>query len=79
MTLPKGPGQGLAYFSRGMAAGGCSQRSQRLRQADIRVVVQRIYFVHFWQLNFVFNMARARCKREATVPGEHSRMAAESA
>ena len=53
-----------------------------------------IYFTHFWSLdvffespvpgkqvfsNLVFNIARARCSREATVPGEHSSKVAASA
>ena len=70
---------------RALARRSCKSM-QGLGQPGVRVLVfsQRIsglwiYFTHFWQLNFIFNMARARCSLEATVPGEHSSSAAASA
>ena len=71
---------GPNFNRRSLARGSC-QTAQRLGQPGVRVVVSGmwIYFTHFWQLNFIFNIVRARCSLEATVPGEHSNSAAASA
>jgi len=57
------------------------QLPQRFRQPGFGLW---IYLAHFCQLDFLavillFNIARARCSRDATVPGEHSSAVAASA
>jgi hypothetical protein len=86
MMPSKSRSQACPNFSRRALSRRGSQSAQRDAQSGVCVLAfpQRIsglwlYFTHFWQLNFIFNIARARCSREATVPGEHSNSAAASA
>ena len=86
MMTSKGHSQTDPKFSGRTATRSGSQSAQRVCQSGVcvRVFSQRIsglwiYFAHFWQLNFIFSIVRARCSRDATVPGEHSSSAAASA